>query len=403
VSHISESQSAFDKYRTRSYFPELDGIRAICVLGVLAHHMTDKHVWHWLGGGLGVNVFFVLSGYLITMLALREERTRGKLSFKAFYVRRTLRIFPLYYFAVIVYCGLIAVGWSRELRDNFIQSLPYYLTYLQELTLAWDVVEAGRQSPFAHSWSLGIEEKYYLVWPLLAFGLWAWKPLVRLRGTIVLLLLFAATQSLGRLDSSIAKWHPELVLYPYSNIMWGCLLAILLEDERWFQRLRALGTPLGLVLTLGSFIATQLAYEPYREVFQEVVILHALATTAWLASILTGGGLLTAALSWKPAVFLGRISYGFYLFHGLGLSAGQKLIPAGSGRLEISVLSFVVSALATIVIAYGLALTIERPLVRVGRKWSERILSKQAHAKPRREVFGAERDAGVSEPSRSAP
>ena len=87
--------------------------RAVCVLGVLTSHLSDKYVWHWLSGGLGVNVFFVLSGYLITMLALREERANGRLSLSAFYVRRTLRIFPLYYLAVLVYCALMfGTNWG---------------------------------------------------------------------------------------------------------------------------------------------------------------------------------------------------------------------------------------------------------------------------------------------------
>ena len=77
------------------------------VIGVIGSHMALNSGWHWLSGGLGVYVFFVLSGYLITTLALREERALGHLSYKAFYVRRTLRIFPLYYVAVLVYCGLL--------------------------------------------------------------------------------------------------------------------------------------------------------------------------------------------------------------------------------------------------------------------------------------------------------
>src|SRR5262245_8117596 len=288
--------------------------------------MADKDTWAWAAGGLGVNVFFVLSGYLITMLALREERANGALSLRAFYVRRTLRIFPLYYLALLVYCGLMfATNWGSAIRENFRESLPYYLTYMQEIPYAYDVIGANKPSPFAHSWSLGIEEKYYLVWPVLAFVLWKWQPVLRLRGTLILLLVFAATQSIGRLNPAIAEWRPEIVFCPYSNILWGCLLAVILEDERWFNWVKRLGTPLGMVLCVAAFAATQLAYHPFCGVFQEVVILHAAATTAMLASFLTGGGALVWLLGLRPAVFVGRISYGMYLFHGLGISAGEKL------------------------------------------------------------------------------
>ena len=107
MDRFTQTRSAFQRYRDQRYFPALDGLRALCILGVIGSHMTDKPGWAGLSGGLGVNVFFVLSGYLITMLALREERARGHLSLQAFYVRRTLRIFPLYYLALLVYCGLM--------------------------------------------------------------------------------------------------------------------------------------------------------------------------------------------------------------------------------------------------------------------------------------------------------
>jgi peptidoglycan/LPS O-acetylase OafA/YrhL len=375
VQQGDDARTAFEAYRNRTYYPELDGIRALCVLGVISYHMADKETWAWAAGGLGVNVFFVLSGYLITMLALREERTNGALSLRAFYVRRTLRIFPLYYLAFLVYCGLMfATNWGSVLRGNFRDSLPYYLTYLQEIPYAYDVIGADKPSPFAHSWSLGIEEKYYLVWPVLAFVLWKWQPVLRLRGTLILLVLFGATQSIGRLSPAIAEWRPEIVIYPYSNILWGCLLAVMLEDERWFDRLKLLGTPIGMLLCVAAFAATQLAYHPFSGMFREVVILHAAATTALLASFLTGGGPLVWLLGLRPAVFLGRISYGMYLFHGLGISAGEKLVGRGTGRLELIVLAFILSAAATIAITTVLSIMIERPLIRVGRRWSDRIL-----------------------------
>src|SRR5262249_10191392 len=98
----------FDKYQQRKYLDELDGLRALSVLMVVSVHMHDKPiVWHWLGGWQGVTVFFVLSGYLITTLSLREEAKRGALSIPAFYIRRSFRIFPLYYFVLALYCLLI--------------------------------------------------------------------------------------------------------------------------------------------------------------------------------------------------------------------------------------------------------------------------------------------------------
>src|SRR5262249_61448268 len=115
---------------------------------------------------------------------------------------------------------LYAPEGGRDLRPNFPAALPYYLTYLQEIPFAYDVVAAGHMSPFSHSWSLGIEEKYYLVWPLLAFVVWARMPGLRLRGTVILLVLYTAMQSVGRLDPRIGAWQPEIILFPYSLILW---------------------------------------------------------------------------------------------------------------------------------------------------------------------------------------
>src|SRR5258708_37250383 len=91
---------------TRRHIPELDGLRAVSVLIVISRHMHDA-IWDWLAGELGVIIFFVLSGYLITKLALEEERRNGFLSLKAFYVRRACRFFPLHYVVLGCYCLLI--------------------------------------------------------------------------------------------------------------------------------------------------------------------------------------------------------------------------------------------------------------------------------------------------------
>jgi peptidoglycan/LPS O-acetylase OafA/YrhL len=385
VGPLSDAEAEFRLYQARKYVPELDGVRALAVIGVIGSHMALNSGWHWLSGGLGVYVFFVLSGYLITTLALREERALGHLSYKAFYVRRTLRIFPLYYAAVLVYCGLLFLTtWGRATQAAFADALPYYLTYLQEVPYVFHTIVGGRPSPFDHSWSLGIEEKYYLVWPVLAFGLWACQPVLRLRGTVVLLVLFAATQSIGRLSPVIDAWRPELILYPYSHILWGCLLAILLDDPKWFARLRWLGSPLGMVLCLAAFVAAQVAYEPLAEWraddpdrfrFRELMILHGLATTALMGSVLTSDGPVQWVLRMRPLVFLGKVSYGMYLFHGLGTSAAQRVMRPFP---ELAWVTFALAVLATVAIAYGFALVIERPGIRIGRRWSDAILRRQA-------------------------
>ena len=159
--------------------PELDGLRAISVLLVVSVHLHDfETVWKWLAGWQGVTVFFVLSGYLITTLSLREERAARGAAFvagRAFYARRSLRIFPLYYLTLAAYCGLIfGLGLNPEKRFLLSGAMPYYLLYFQEVPFFYGLTgESGivqhANIPFYQSWSLGIEEKFYLVWPVLAF------------------------------------------------------------------------------------------------------------------------------------------------------------------------------------------------------------------------------------------
>jgi peptidoglycan/LPS O-acetylase OafA/YrhL len=389
---------AFDEYQRREYFPALDGARAVCVLGVICCHMADSRWWAWLSGGLGVNVFFVLSGFLITTLAVREERANGRVSLGAFYIRRSMRIFPLYYVALAVYAGLIYfTSWSASARDNFTAALPAYLFYFQEVPFAQDVVAAGRHSPFAHSWSLGIEEKYYLVWPVLGFVACRGLAGARLALAIGLCLVLTAGQSVGRLGPAVADWSLNFILYPYSQILCGCVLALLLDRPDWFRRLRVLGSAPGTVATVLVFAALQLAYNPFGTKAPELVVLHTLAATALVGSLVLGGGWLTRALSGRPMLFLGRLSYGMYLFHALGISLAQKLVPARTGRFDLALLSFALAVGASVAVAFLLSILVERPCIRLGRAWAKRIAAtpKPAAATPMEAPFATSAGAVV--------
>jgi peptidoglycan/LPS O-acetylase OafA/YrhL len=124
---VSETLS-YEQYCERRYFEPLDGLRALSILLVVSVHLHDNlayGAWRWLQGEGGVGIFFILSGYLITTLALREEKERGRLSFKAFYTRRIWRIFPAYYFFVAVNTAVIYALGNGEARGSFGAALPY--------------------------------------------------------------------------------------------------------------------------------------------------------------------------------------------------------------------------------------------------------------------------------------
>lgn len=359
-------------YLARSYMPELDGLRAISILGVITAHMhTD--IWSWLDGGRGVFVFFVLSGYLITRLCLIEEVKKQHVSFRAFYARRAFRLLPAYYITLAAYCVLILVlGFDAEKRDLLVSGLPYYALYMSDVPGLLGINGQLQDVPFAHSWSLGVEEKFYLVFPILIFGVLRAGPQFRLPLTAGLTLFFMASPFYGLGEYAA-------LLYPYSNILLGCLLAMVLHEERWFAYFKKLGVWWWPTIMLGLFLVVQFGLQPEDDTpiisTAAAVIrsVYAIAATLLLAAVLLSHGWLKSALSWAPLVFIGRISYGIYLIHRLGLNPVEDFLGAEGGGVAVNVLAFVLASAVSIAAAYVLYLLIEGPLNRFGHAWSRRI------------------------------
>lgn len=385
-----------ESYQDRKYLPELDGLRAISVLIVVSVHMHDR-VWGWLAGGLGVTVFFVLSGYLITTLSLREEGQRGSLSLKAFYIRRSFRIFPLYYVILVAYCFLILVLYiDYDRKAPMLKgAMPWYLLYMQEVPFFYGVLDADgvlqkANVPFYQGWSLGIEEKFYLVWPLLAFVLWRGKLATRVAGTALLIAAFGVIPflGLGKLGSC---------LFPYYHILIGCLFALLLRDRKYYERLRPLGNgtwvypALAFVLVV-HFVRPWLSASKGTEaplyahlMNHSADLLYTLAVALFLACVLLGDGLVQRALRLPALVFVGKMSYGIYLVHILALNVAEQAVnrvwPAAGPRETLNVASgtaLVLACILSVVAAYLLHLTVEKPCLEIGRRWSKRVLDEGA-------------------------
>ncbi len=158
----------------------LDGIRAMAVIGVVWHHAHPGFgaLPMSRNGFLGVDAFFVLSGFLITVLLLREQAAHGSISLRQFYVRRALRIFPLYY-AVLALLALYFLTVKHSTQGQaFLQALPYHLTFLSN----WVPVD----SLMAITWSLSSEEQFYLLWPPLLVWLGVRRALPLLIGFLLL-------------------------------------------------------------------------------------------------------------------------------------------------------------------------------------------------------------------------
>src|SRR5436309_1765102 len=165
---------------TRStHLPALDGLRAVAVFTVIVYHFGIAAV----PGDLGVSAFFVLSGFLITWLLLHEHAANGTVSLRRFYTRRVLRIFPAYYAFLAVSFAIDSVRgqpWGSSLG---LSSVFYLVNY-------YNAFNGHPVTSIAHAWSLGIEEQFYLLWPMLLLlyrrRLWSWleSPVVRYLGVI---------------------------------------------------------------------------------------------------------------------------------------------------------------------------------------------------------------------------
>lgn len=334
--------TAYDQYQATRYFPRLDGLRAISVLMVLAFHTSDG-LWEPLHGYLGVTVFFVISGFLITTLLLREEDRDGKVSIKNFYVRRVFRIFPLYYLALAAYTFLVlGLGLGAD-PSTYLDRLPLLATYNGEF--------AG-SGTFSHSWSLGIEEKFYLLWPFLGFGALALRK--HRRNTIVALLL---------LSIAFAPFEGLNYLSIYTPILAGCLLAILMHKEETFRVIYALSKPMpGAIISVAALLLLVTNDEQTY-----VHIPFGLVVTALLPMVLLGPDKASRFLRWRPIVYVGTRAYGIYLFHPIVAAVVEKALPEGSESLPVQIMRLALIFVGSLGVADALYRVLERPLIRVGR------------------------------------
>ncbi|MCR6481645.1 acyltransferase [Amycolatopsis sp. OK19-0408] len=338
-------------YRSSSWFPGLTGLRALAALAVVFFHYGGPVVDR-LQGWIAVQLFFVLSGFLITTLALREEDRTGRISLRGFYVRRVFRIMPVYFLLL----GLTAVAvtlagtyGSSRLSD----AMPYYLTFFNE------VVDFN--TPYPTSWSLGVEEKFYLVWPaLLVLTSFAKSGRTALR---VLIGAGALGFVLGVLPLAPAHQWASLSVH-YGSLVVGCLLALALHHPRGFAVLRPLTSPAAAVLVALGFVALQLSVKPLGQAlggnWQFVVPVYAVGAALLLVAVL-GQGPVRRLLSSRPLAFVGDRSYALYLAQTGAAGVTGLLFPTGLVKAAAT------SAVA-LLFACALRKWVEQPAIAFGRR-----------------------------------
>jgi peptidoglycan/LPS O-acetylase OafA/YrhL len=356
--------TTYEQWRAAGFFPALEGLRAVAALLVVFHHARSRSLWGWLEGWNGVTLFFVLSGFLITTLALREEEALGALRWRSFAVRRVFRIVPVYVVSLGLYVlAMAAVGIGAAHRGPFFHAIPWYLSPFSEVPFF-----SRTHVVFSLAWSLGIEEKFYLLWPLLAFVLLR----RRARGRLGLALVLALVLQLPIAFSSGGR-----AVAPYTAILIGCALAFLLHNRSSFERLSRLGSSWWflvaaalLMVVHGLTHVVNPTAPGFRVASPFYYLPYSLAAALVIASLaLRAGG--SGPLESRPMRLIGRVSYPLYLTHPIALGFAAALIAPGGVATELAYLA--VGLALSLALAYGLHRVVERPLIRVGKRQAERI------------------------------
>lgn len=319
------SQAGKPERKKSRYIPALDGLRALAVAAVIAYHMGMS----WAPGGLlGVTVFFVLSGYLITSLLLIEWDSTGTVNLPQFWLRRVRRLFPAIVFVVVctaVLCIIFDHSLFTKLRDDMWAALLWVSNWWYILRDVSYFDALGAPSPLTHFWSLAIEEQFYLVWPvalLLAHKLGVKRTHMR-NATIALALLSALEMALlfdPAADPSRVYYGTDTRAF---SLLIGAWLAFVwpsnqlgAENEVHLSReVRLALDAVGALALVGlvALMAFADGFSPF--LYRGGILLASVLTAVVIAVIVHPASLLGRVAAFKPFVWVGLRSYGIYLWH----------------------------------------------------------------------------------------
>jgi peptidoglycan/LPS O-acetylase OafA/YrhL len=328
------------------YRPSLDGLRAIAVGFVLLDHALVAPFLGW--GQVGVTLFFVLSGFLITTLLLEERHANGRIDLPAFYVRRALRLLPaLLVLLVLVVLLMLAIGRAAEIPVDVLSTLFYVRN--------WFTAFGENPGLLSHAWSLSIEEQFYIGWPLLLIGLLRVSR-GRLAPVIVTVLMVALASSVWRAVLwDVAGYNRALFGTDarIDSLLVGCCLGLL----RWKVPVQV-GAWVGMVALLAVATVSVIADDTGMAIWGITAINVA-------AAVLILASLDSRLLAWGPLVYVGTISYGLYLFHR---PIARVFVDSGAGGELLAVLAIVALSFAMAWTSYRF---VERPALRL-KRYSQR-------------------------------
>lgn len=348
---LLQQAPTFDEYRQMKHFNALDGMRAIGVILVIFDHTGGEHI-KWLSGWLGVHIFFVMSGFLITTLLLREQDKNGRVSLCDFYIRRVFRIFPVYYLIL----AITIVQTSALGGESWVQlkhAWPYYATFLNEQKFV---------APWKITWTMGIEWKFYLVWPLIAFFL----PLGAKTKSVIMIFTLVVLSLL---------WDNPYIggVCHYIVLLVGAITAMLLHYHKTFNILRYLMNPFASFVLLSCVGVMQIYVIHIAAIAGgygggQGILLYGIVVAMFLPTLI-GNSPINAILKSRPFAYVGHRSYSLYLIQVLAWQAVVGIDPTMTPSVAKAVLTSVVG----LIFADSLYRWVEMPMISIGKQLSLKL------------------------------
>lgn len=336
------------------YFPNLNGLRFLAAFSVMIYHFFGEKV---LNGHFGVTLFFTLSGFLITYLLLVENGSESKILIRKFYIRRILRIWPLYFFVLALASFFYLPGYGL---DKYLGVLPYYIFFIPNLAFVLNI-SLGYASIL---WSVGSEEQFYLIWPWLIKLIRNRYYLHTLLGIVLLwtfvphVLDYVNSNYLGRIDF-LTITSLFISRTGFSSMAMGAIFALLYYNRRdalrfFYNRLVQFVTiSIILCFWIGGILPHVAIVDTFYSGLFAILILN-LATNNDVII-----GLENSILN-----YLGKISFGLYVFHRMAFELARFI----SEHMEIkinSLLIFVVGLLLTVIISSLSYYLLEKPFLKL--------------------------------------
>jgi len=299
----------------------LDGIRAYAVVTVVVLHLQLFIHWYYESSPMysliwhGVEIFFVLSGFLITHLLMEEKKQFGDIHLKQFLARRALRIFPLFYLFII---AMVIIGFFFETNTSLKQ-------LLLSAVYGFNFVPRSEYNiTLGHTWSLAVEEHFYLLWPPILILM------LRKRMALkqILLILFAFFIGLEILNNHMmfeSRFSSEFFVERWTSsaavfLLAGCIGGILIHTKEWERWGGSFGLRALLALLFLSGFFVDFWFSGSYIIVRDMRIVGILAAILWIVS--NQDSILVRLLEWKPLRYIGQVSYGIYIWQGFYLATG---------------------------------------------------------------------------------